>query len=254
MTATNAAKGAIVTLGTDSIGLGGQSVGGGGGRAGKAGATAGGADDDLEQVLYDNVAGGLGVPDSTTNVVDKIFVDKDYVNGDFAELDKITSRLTGSAKDPKKSPTFSPEIDLGVAVGGNGGAAGNGGAINLENDGQIGTQGAHADGVYGLSVGGGGGIAGASAASGASSDDTRFDLAVSLGGAGGAAGNGGTVSVSNPGHVETSASTPTALRPNRSAAAADAGRLPPTRTPRRSASLSASAAAAARRGTVAQST
>ena len=43
-----------------------------------------------------------------------------------------------------------------------------------------------------------------SSASGAATDDTNYELMMSIGGSGGAAGAGGAVTIANPGHVETS--------------------------------------------------
>ena len=201
VTATNG--GVIATIGTDSIGLAAQSVGGGGGRGGKAGASSGGAEDDLPLFVFDQIEDGFGDNTETQEVVDKIFLLKDRIKGDTSTLSKLVARITGNAEEGKEPESFSPEIDVSVGIGGSGGAAGVGGGVSLTNTGQIGTQGAHADGIVGQSVGGGGGIGGGSSASGAATDDTRFEVSVAAGGSGGAAGNGGEVDIGNQGLVQT---------------------------------------------------
>ena len=202
-TVTGGNNGVIATLGTSAYGLAGQSVGGGGGRGGKAGATAGGADDDLPLFVSDQISNGFGVAGGVTKVTDQIFLLNDRIKGDVNTLETLREKITGEVQDAKNPKNFSPEIDVAIAVGGKGGSAGTGGAVTLANGGGIATSGAQADGVIGQSVGGGGGVGGASSASGGATDDTNYELNLSLGGTGGAAGNGGTVSLTNTGQVET---------------------------------------------------
>ncbi|WP_088155241.1 autotransporter outer membrane beta-barrel domain-containing protein [Achromobacter xylosoxidans] len=87
---------------------------------------------------------------------------------------------------------------MSVAVGGSGGLSGSGGGIDVATGIAATTQGARAYGVLAQSIGGGGGLGGAGDAS---------NLAgVSLGGRGGAAGDGGTVTLTlnAGGHISTS--------------------------------------------------
>jgi uncharacterized protein YhjY with autotransporter beta-barrel domain len=196
--------GMIATIGTDSLGLSAQSVGGGGGRGGKAGATAGGADDDLTLFVGDQIANGFGLSDKpSTEIFDDIFELDDRVQSDVGTIEKLVDHFSGKAPKPGESDDISLSVQAGLALGGDGGAAGHGGTITLTNTGEIMTQGAHADAVIGQSVGGGGGIGGFSVASGASSDDTTPNLSLSAGGKGAAAGNGGDVTVSHSGAVQT---------------------------------------------------
>jgi hypothetical protein len=123
----------------------------------------------------------------------------------------------------------------GLNVGGSGGAAGDGGDIDIVNNGQIVTEGKMATGIYAQSVGGGGGIGGsvgiessrlpalgsggtreqiaAGLAAGNSLPSLAAQLAatgapyqiqsVSIAGEGGAAGDGGNVTITNNGSIFT---------------------------------------------------
>ena len=93
---------------------------------------------------------------------------------------------------PESPVQFLQEIQ--VAVGGSGGASGQGGAVDIHSSGGIWTLGDGSFGILAQSIGGGGGIGGV----GAVGDGT-----VGLGGAGGAAGNGGVVRVETDGPIET---------------------------------------------------
>jgi hypothetical protein len=97
-------------------------------------------------------------------------------------------------------------VAVSVAIGGNGGGGGDGAHARVENSGMIVTFGDGSTGIFAQSVGGGGGVGGdASAAtetiSGGKSGDVKVD--VSVGGAGGAAGNGGLVEVVNHSTIVT---------------------------------------------------
>ena len=93
---------------------------------------------------------------------------------------------------------------LEIGIGGNGGAQGNGGDVNVTQNGhRLDTSGGSASGIWAQSVGGGGGTAeGGTVAAG----DLTGTPAVSVGGRGGAAGNGGavTVNVRNGARISTS--------------------------------------------------
>ncbi len=90
-----------------------------------------------------------------------------------------------------------------VALGGFAGAAGDGGPVTVTNSGFVLTIGAESDGVFAESVGGGGGHGGGSYnTSSITGVVTDFNL-VTIGGEGGAAGDGGLVKVINSGVIET---------------------------------------------------
>jgi len=76
-----------------------------------------------------------------------------------------------------------------VAIGGNGAGGGNGGTVIVTNEGIITTNGTKSDGIHAQSIGGGGGDGGDGQAGALGT--------VGIGGKGAAAGNGGTVTVTN---------------------------------------------------------
>src|SRR3546814_695070 len=92
------------------------------------------------------------------------------------------------------SAIFSGTMNIGSGVGGSGGDASNGGAVNFAASGNniVQTLGDGSHGVVLQSVGNGGG-AGGTADYGANSYILDYSLVMSLGGHGGDAGNGGTV-------------------------------------------------------------
>ena len=94
---------------------------------------------------------------------------------------------------------------LDIAVGGNGGAQGDGGDVSVtQNGNDLQTTGGGASGIVAQSVGGGGGMS-----KGGTVSATGTKPAVSVGGQGGAGGNGGavTVNVLNGADIDTSGVT-----------------------------------------------
>ncbi|QXQ08222.1 hypothetical protein KX816_09770 [Sphingosinicellaceae bacterium] len=195
VTATN--SGGIVTRGADAVGLFAQSVGGGGGKGGKGGATSGGINPTNQaNALFNTLAGGFNLGGNVTQPVDGIF----KIAGIGNEILKSAAELEAIAKQLAGGPFnvgAADNLDVGVSVGGKGGAAGTGGAVQVTNTGQISTFGAQSDGVFAQSVGGGGGKGGAASSTDKSADDGRNQAAIGVGGSGGAGGDGGVVNVSN---------------------------------------------------------
>ncbi|WP_417310829.1 hypothetical protein [Devosia sp.] len=126
---------------------------------------------------------------------------------------------------PADPPT---SVALSVSVGGDGGASGDGGVVEVDNEGTIVTHGATANGIFAQSVGGGGGAGGngiigsgellptpvpVDAVIGLTFDKTKkySNLSVAVGGSGGSSGDGGTVSVANSGGIRTEGSNSTAI-------------------------------------------
>ncbi len=134
--------GAIVTQGADSVGVWAQSVGGGGGEGG-------------------NGAHGVG---NATTLPPGLSATKIYK-------------------------------DLQVVVGGSAGSSGNGGAVRVEQTGSIATSGDGADAIFAQSIGAGGGVGGKAI--------QGLTGKIAVGGAGGAAGNGGRIDVVLDGDIET---------------------------------------------------
>ena len=196
-TATVTNSGSIVTRGTDSIGISVQSIGGGGGKAGKGGATAGGTNAvSNAKSLFDILAGGLNFGQTVTNLGDGIL----QIGQIGQEIKATSDELNGifsqpQAGEPNKGNSVN--INVGVSVGGKGGAAGNGGAAIATNTGSIATYGAQSDAIYAQSVGGGGGSGGAASSTDKAANDTPVQASLGVGGQGGAGGAGGPVTVTN---------------------------------------------------------
>jgi hypothetical protein len=86
--------------------------------------------------------------------------------------------------------------NVGIGVGGSGGAAGTGGTVAVTNPGTLTTSGDHAFGIHAQSVGGGGGNGGAGS--------TGLTPNITVGGAGSGGGDGGAVTVIDDGAINTS--------------------------------------------------
>ncbi len=84
---------------------------------------------------------------------------------------------------------------IAVAVGGSGGAAGDGGTVMVANSGSITTEGDHAYAIHAQSIGGGGGNGGAGSGG--------FWTAATVGGRGSGGGTGGEIAVMHSGTIET---------------------------------------------------
>ncbi len=100
--------------------------------------------------------------------------------------------------------------DTNVHVGGSGGSCGNGAQVTVANTGAITTAGDGAIGIYAQSIGGGGGVASydqsdidQNANNNGANVDSGFLFGINVGGAGGSAGNGGAVQVTNSGNIIT---------------------------------------------------
>ena len=95
----------------------------------------------------------------------------------------VQNAITGSSTDG---------YTAAIAVGGTGRAAGQGGAVNYSQTGQITTAGDWSRGVVLQSIGGGGGMGGVATSN---SSGSSFAGAMAIGGGGGAAGAGGAVTL-----------------------------------------------------------
>jgi hypothetical protein len=152
--------------GTASDGIFAQSVGGGGGKGGFA--AFGSARD-----AYDDVGAA-------------------FLKG--AAENKGIARITGALKEGKTSVQDKvTKTEISIAVGGVGGAAGNGGAVSVTNTGTIVVNGNVSSGIFAQSVGGGGGVGGATA--------TINPASLTIGGVGRAGGDGGSVTVVHTGDI-----------------------------------------------------
>ncbi|MEH0196128.1 hypothetical protein V7S57_09825 [Caulobacter sp. CCNWLY153] len=97
-----------------------------------------------------------------------------------------------------------------ISVGGSGAGAGSGKAVDVDHAGNIVTDGAHSDGLLAQSVGGGGGDAAFNIGAGVLKGANALNLAV--GGATGAAGDGGDVAVDHLGTIVTKGEGSVGLR------------------------------------------
>ncbi len=95
------------------------------------------------------------------------------------------------------------QVNLSVSLGGSGGTAGNGGAVEVDNSGIIETFGETSHGIFAQSVGGGGGSGGFNASGSLGKGTQAKDLSVSIGGFGGAGGDADRVDVANEGAIVT---------------------------------------------------
>jgi hypothetical protein len=228
--------GNIVTTGTGSRGIFAQSVGGGGGAItqGVTGAV-GNFLDDAQKVLNGialakaigdlfnkgdaeglvpsslsiklGAAGGNSGDGKAVNVTNRA----EFVQTQGLQAHAILAQSIGAGGgDARAYADSSGEVeplDTGVGllgefvVGGTGGAAGSGGAVTVNQSGTLLTLGAQADGIFAQSVGGGGGAAGAVAGGFAGVDS--IGLNVAFGRDGNSGGNGGAVTVTSAGAIET---------------------------------------------------
>jgi hypothetical protein len=163
--------GGITTHGDLSHGILAQSIGGGGGSGG------------------DGIK-GLG----TGTVVDGLFALATFPpesmggSGNF-----VVKKLLGQLRD------------ISIVVGGSAGASGDAGQVVVTNHGDLVTMGYGSVGILAQSVGGGGGIAQSFAKSedAGGTADGGLTGKLAIGGAGGAAGDGGTVRVEHTGRIDT---------------------------------------------------
>ncbi|WP_275451173.1 autotransporter outer membrane beta-barrel domain-containing protein [Mesorhizobium loti] len=183
----------IVTDGADSYGISANSIGGGGGVGGSAtsgvigkyaiGGALGGA----------GGGGGNGLQVDVTNLASgEIWTKQERSIGIFAQSVGGGGGAGGAGQSTGK--TDSSEVSVNLSLGGSGEVAGNGGKVNVENDGYIHTEKAYSHGILAQSIGGSGGVGGAS---GTSAKDANVAITFSLGGAGGAGGFSDLVHVTN---------------------------------------------------------
>ncbi len=169
---------ALQTSGVFADGILAQSIGGGGGNGGGTG---------LSGIAVGGPAGVLGSTGDGGAVTVRNSATGTILTTDFF-AHGIEAQSIGGGGGKGGGSTLA----AAVTVGGLGGSAGNGGHVQVFNDGQIETRGWFSIGIIAESVGGGGGNGGGSNIA-----------AVNVGGFGGSSGNGGQVDVSNTKLVHT---------------------------------------------------
>ena len=227
----------IVTTGSGSQGILAQSVGGGGGNGGGGSASGSGDLIDVNVAVGGNAGSGSNggtvtvsnagtiSTGSTTNQNGQSFTTGGDAVGILAQSIGGGGG-TGGSSDPAATIGTADQIEdainapsasytAQIGVGGKGGSGNNGGTVSVTNTGTIQTLGARAYGILAQSVGGGGGWGGAADASansvlggpGQKVSDTgevstvgdTYAAAITVGGQGGAAGSGGSLTVVNTG-------------------------------------------------------
>lgn len=202
------AGGAISTASDHSFGVFGQSVGGGGGDGGLA---ISGSFAKNESRSLDFSIGGKGgsAGDGSTvdlSVTDSVVTTGDWSHAIFGQSIGGGGGNGGMAADLEVSKG-GQETQVGIAVGGSGGAGGKAGAVTISADGGAITAGDSAVAVFAQSIGGGGGNGGSSFIfsfiRNASDPGRALNAGITIGGAGGAAGNAGDVIVTTAGQIQT---------------------------------------------------
>lgn len=168
-----------------SYGILAQSIGGGGGIAGN---TSGGTFNPGVSLALGGGSSGNG--DLVEVVNEGSIVTKGM--GSTAILAQSIGGGGGAAGNVSRLPIV--ELGLNAAISIGGGDGGNGGNVEIDNDGLIDTAGDFANGIFAQSVGGGGGIAG----------DVGLDISGGLfAGSVGQVGNAGRVNINSAGTINT---------------------------------------------------
>ena len=216
-------SGDVWTVGELSHGILAQSVGGGGGHGGMAGLDsdewgqylAGGSGSFSFGTRSQNVSLSMGGSGGSGNDGGEVkVVNSGKMRTDGAESHVIYAQsVGGGGGDGGVATSVSGAVGAGkngvysIAMGGFGGVAGDGGKVTVENTGQLASMADGSHGVFAQSVGGGGGAGGDargfSLAFSSSKSKGQTAVSVSLGGYGGAAGDGGEVGVTNGGGIFT---------------------------------------------------
>ncbi|WP_147422702.1 autotransporter outer membrane beta-barrel domain-containing protein [Maricaulis maris] len=211
-------SGTLVTVNKDAHVVFAQSVGGGGGNGGPSMSATGAAGASESASIAITVGGSGGAAGNGGDVsVDNEGTIISWVrgsNGVFAQSIGGGGGNGGSAtgfaitRDASSVNDDTKNLELVAVVGGFGGAAGNGGDVTVANSGAITTFGAGSDGIKAQSVGGGGGNGGGTSLDGEELDallssSDNDSLSFTLGGFGGASGDGGDVRVTNSGSINT---------------------------------------------------
>lgn len=217
----------ILTAGNGSTGIFGQSIGGGGGAGGSSSVSArelrtkfeaqGTVKKNFRSQKYKLSVGGFGARGGAAGTVNISNSGDLGTIGDGATGIYAQSVGGGGGAGGLSGTALSGDI----SIGGYGGAASDGGKVIVANTGLIVTEGNLANGIFAQSVGGGGGDGGSADLGSASAEfrnefikairNKGFDVAVkdthessikphygiSVGGVGGAAGDGDTVTVCN---------------------------------------------------------
>lgn len=217
--------GDITTAGFRSGGIIAQSIGGGGGDGGNATSVTLNINTDVSGTV---AIGGSGDTGGNGDIVDvdssgTIITAGAHANGILAQSigggggsggDSTTVSIDLDFPTSPEDLIPSPGMSFDVSIGGSGAAGGDGGAVTVVSDDAIVTEGVFAAGIMAQSIGGGGGAGGDARTFqfdiSANPTDlvpyldlVGFESTLVFGGSGGAAGNGGTVGVTNNADIYT---------------------------------------------------
>ncbi|OJJ11505.1 hypothetical protein BKI51_07115 [Alphaproteobacteria bacterium AO1-B] len=189
VTVTN--TGRITTTGVNAYGIFVQSIGGGGGSGGEAAS------------ITDSYALQLGGNGSGGGTGGEVQVDNTgtITTAGYGSAAVLAQSIGGGGGNTGSKTGLGAIEDVTVAVGGKGGVAGDGGAVNVTyNSGTITTASEQSSGIFAQSVGGGGGTH--FGGIGTLSDNVTYHES-SVGGHEGSSGNGGAVTVVSQADITT---------------------------------------------------
>ena len=201
---TVTAGGLTHTTGDGSNGILAQSIGGGGGNGGWAGNLTGSLSSTKSFAISATLGGRGGAAGSAGDVLvtsnGQVLTEGSQSHGVFAQSVGGGGGIGGFAVSANVGATKATNI--GVSIGGFGGASGAAGIVTVNANGAIETKGDGSIGIFAQSVGGGGGAGGAGGALAFSSSDS-INLTTSMGGFGANGSVGNTVNVTNSGTILT---------------------------------------------------
>ena len=200
-------SGVIFTKGDNAKGIFAQAIGGGGGNGGDtSGATVGVGGGALQEELavgMSTLAGVFGQEWDTTDLkgaagnagLVNVTTKQTQLAGDIQNIIYTTGKRADAifAQSVGGGGGIGGTASAKLAIGGDGGAAGNGGVVNVTNALSLVTEGLFSRGIFAQSIGGGGGTGG----------DVENKATVGIGGSGKNAGNADTVTVNNDAVVLT---------------------------------------------------
>ncbi|MDB5735473.1 MAG: Outer rane autotransporter barrel [Alphaproteobacteria bacterium] len=227
---TNLLGGDIETEGSFGYGIEAQSVGGGGGNGGMALAAIFGVGGEGTNANIGVTLGGQGGDGNTASLVtvnnaagittrgeqSAAILAQSIGGGGGAGGAAITAIMGVSSVDPNQAK--SRTVNVAVAVGGLGGNGSDGGVVSVINSGALTTWADQSQGIKAQSIGGGGGDGGNSntislivgakcsaplVCTGSDNAARNLNLQASVGGNGGGASDGNTVTVNNSGIIVT---------------------------------------------------
>jgi len=205
VTVTN--EGVIETFGNKSLGIYAQSIGGGGGHGGGSIAGTLGVSNKTEQLAVS--VGGFGGGGGDADLVSVTSTCSVITHGDWAVAIQAQSIGGGGGNGGLSFDgefAFTQNNNFSVSVGGWGGQGGDGGEVQVTTSGVISTGGNDAHGILAQSIGGGGGVGNFSGSADLGFSGKKaysLNLAVDVGGSGGTAGSGGSVTVDNQAAIST---------------------------------------------------